>query len=175
MAACQMAGPLALGAMRAAQSRQGGAGAELGHCLEGALMRLLQYVDDLPARLEQVRQHKPTAGDAEEEEHVQLAGELQDWVIQSKNRGAARGLGQEGLGQGATVSYPLWRQRASRAAGVEAGRGWGRGSTCWRTDGGETRGGVSREEAHAEERDDEARVGDTHAQDAQGHAGARLG
>ena len=55
--------------MRAAQSRQGGAGAELGHCLEGALVRLLQYVDDLPARLEQVRQHKPTAGDAEEEEH----------------------------------------------------------------------------------------------------------
>ena len=84
-------------------------------------MRLLQNVDDLPARLEQVRQHKPTAGDAEEEEHVQLAGELQDWVIQSKNRGVARGLGQEGLGQGATVSYPLWRQRASGAAGVEAG------------------------------------------------------
>ena len=121
MAACQMAGPLALGAMRAAQNRQGGAGAELGHCLEGALVRLLQNVDDLPARLEQVRQHKPTAGDAEEEEHVQLAGELQDWVIQSKNRGAARGLGQECLGQGATVSYPLWRQRASGAAGVEAG------------------------------------------------------
>ena len=34
---------------------------------------------------------------------------------------------------------------------------------------------MSREEAHAEERDDEARVGDTQAQDAQGHAGARLG